>query len=316
MTLAPLYWLIGAVLGAVAFHAFRDRENPRRLTSGAFWGLLAFSFLAGERVPPEAMGAVAVALALLAGAGAVTRPRREDHGREARRAEAARLGHRLFLPALAIPVATLALVFGLRHLTRAGQPLVAPAQQTLWSLALACVLALALGCLVTRRGPATALHAARDLVEAIGWAGVLPLMLATLGVVFSGAGVGELLSRGVAAVIPVESRLACVAAYAVGMALFTVLMGNAFAAFPVLTAGIGLPLLVRLHGADPAALSAIGMLSGYCGTLLTPMAANFNIVPAALLELDDPHGVIKAQAPTGLLLLAANVVLMSVVAFR
>lgn len=316
MTLVPVYWLIGSVLAFVAFHACRDPGNPRRLTSGAFWGLLAFSFLLGERVPAEVMGVVAVALALLAGAGGVSRPRREDRESEGRRAGAVRLGHRLFLPALAIPAATLVLVFALRHLTLRGQPLVAPAQQTLWSLALACVAALALGCQVTRRGPATALHAARDLVEAIGWAGVLPLMLATLGVVFSGAGVGDLLARGVGAVIPVESRLACVVAYAVGMALFTVLMGNAFAAFPVMTAGIGLPLLVRLHGADPASLSAIGMLSGYCGTLLTPMAANFNIVPAALLELDDTHGVIKAQAPTGLPLLAANVVLMSLIVFR
>ena len=34
-------------------------------------------------------------------------------------------------------------------------------------------------------------------------------------------------------------------------------------------------------------IGAIGMLAGFCGTLMTPMAANFNIVPAALLELKD-----------------------------
>ena len=42
-------------------------------------------------------------------------------------------------------------------------------------------------------------------------------------------------------------------------------------------------------------MAAIGMLSGFCGTLMTPMAANFNIVPAALLELADRNAVIKAQ---------------------
>ena len=41
------------------------------------------------------------------------------------------------------------------------------------------------------------------------------------------------------------------------------------------------------------------MLTGYCGTLMTPMAANFNIVPAALLELDDPYAVIRAQIADG-----------------
>lgn len=39
-------------------------------------------------------------------------------------------------------------------------------------------------------------------------------------------------------------------------------------------------------------------------------AANFNIVPAALLELSDKNAVIKAQVPTALLLLAANIALL------
>ena len=106
------------------------------------------------------------------------------------------------------------------------------------------------------------------------------------------------------------------ATYTVGMALFTIVMGNAFAAFPVMTAGIGLPLIVRgLHG-DPIIMSALGMLSGFCGTLMTPMAANFNIVPAALLELPDRNGVIRVQIPTGLILLACNTLLMAWLVFR
>jgi uncharacterized membrane protein len=43
---------------------------------------------------------------------------------------------------------------------------------------------------------------------------------------------------------------------------------------------------------------------------MTPMAANFNIVPAALLELPDKNAVIKAQLPTALPLLLANIVLL------
>jgi uncharacterized membrane protein len=98
--------------------------------------------------------------------------------------------------------------------------------------------------------------------------------------------------------------------------LFTVIMGNAFAAFPVMMAGIGLPLLIQRHGADPAALGAIGMVTGYCGTLMTPMAANFNLVPAALLELDDPNAVIRAQFPTAVVLMSVNLVLMYWLVFR
>ncbi|MGN6690566.1 MAG: 5-oxoproline transporter, DUF979 family subunit, partial [Sphingopyxis sp.] len=51
------------------------------------------------------------------------------------------------------------------------------------------------------------------------------------------------------------------------------------------------------------------------GTLMTPMAANFNLVPAALLELKNPYGVIKAQIGTALPLLAVNIVFIWLFAF-
>jgi uncharacterized membrane protein len=104
------------------------------------------------------------------------------------------------------------------------------------------------------------------------------------------------------------------------MALFTLVMGNAFAAFPIMTAAIGFPLIVqRLHG-DPVIMAALGMLSGFCGTLMTPMAANFNVVPAMLLELPDRNavlnGVIRVQIPTALIMLAINTALMYALVFR
>jgi uncharacterized membrane protein len=93
-------------------------------------------------------------------------------------------------------------------------------------------------------------------------------------------------------------------------------MGNAFAAFPVMASAVGIPLLVRAYGADPVPVAAIGMLAGFCGTLMTPMAANFNLVPAALLDLKDRNGVIRAQVPTALPLLAFNILLVWWVAAR
>ena len=184
------------------------------------------------------------------------------------------------------------------------------------ALGIACVIAVIAACRLTRQSPWSAVEQSRRLVDAIGWAAILPLLLATLGSVFAATGVGEAVAAIVRDAIPVENRFAVVLAYALGMALFTMIMGNAFAAFPVMTAGVGLPLLVHLHGADAASLAALGMLSGYCGTLLTPMAANFNIVPAALLELPDKNAVIRAQVPTALTLLACNVFLLYFLMFR
>ena len=148
------------------------------------------------------------------------------------------------------------------------------------------------------------------LLDAIGWAAVLPQLLAALGAVFAIAGVGDIVGAGVRSVIPDGSVFLTVCVFALGMAGFTMIMGNAFAAFPVMAAAVGVPLLIADHGGNPAAIGAVGMLAGFCGTLMTPMAANFNLVPAALLELKDPYGVIRAQIPTALALLLANIAIL------
>jgi uncharacterized membrane protein len=133
---------------------------------------------------------------------------------------------------------------------------------------------------------------------------------------FAVAGVGTVVSGLAQRWIPLDNSVVVILTYTLGMAIFTMIMGNAFAAFPVMTAGIGLPLIVHRFGGDPTVMAAIGMLSGFCGTLMTPMAANFNIVPSALLELPDENAVIKVQIPTALVLLAANIVLMNLFVFR
>lgn len=316
ITLSMVYWLAGAYLLAVAALGLRDRHNPRRHATALFWGLLGLMFLTADRLAPAVVGVVVVVLAGLAGFGGLGRGRYDEPSPEARRAEALRLGNRLFWPALLIPGVCVLLAVVLKDVSFGGRYLLGREQTTLVALGVACVVAAVAACRLTRQTPWSAVEQSRRLIDAVGWAALLPLLLATLGGVFAAAGVGEAVAALVEMAIPVDNRFVVVLAYALGMALFTMVMGNAFAAFPVMTAGIGLPLLVQLHGADAAPLAAIGMLSGYCGTLLTPMAANFNLVPAALLELKDPNAVIRQQVATALPLLACNIALMYFIVFR
>lgn len=314
--LSPVYVLVGVLLLAAAWRALRDPAHPRRASAAAFWGLLAVLFIAGDALPTLVVGAVVVVLAVLAGLGGVQRGPRRERPAAIRAAQAERLGNGLFLPVLLIPLVTVLGTFAAKQWQVDGKPLLAAQEATLLALSLGCLLALVAACRATRESPLQALDAGRGLLDAIGWAALLPLVLAVLGGLFALAGVGDSIASLVQGVVPTGSRFACVLAYCLGMAGFTMIMGNAFAAFPVITGGIGLPLLVGIHHADAPSMAALGMLSGYCGTLMTPMAANFNIVPAALLELTDQHAVIKAQVPTALLLLAANVAIMQAVVFR
>jgi uncharacterized membrane protein len=310
ITLTHIYMVAGVFLASCALQCLRDRGNPRRFASAAFWGLLALSFVAGDLLPAWIMGLIVIVLAVIAGSGGVRGGSYPQLSVAERARRAGVLRHRLFVPALLISLLTLFASLGLKHLSVRGVPLLEPAHTTVISLGLACVVAFVVALLLTRERLPLAIHGARQLLEAIGWAALLPLLLAMLGGIFASAGVGELVADVLTRLLPLQLPWVAMLAYALGMALFTMVMGNAFAAFPVMSIGIALPVLVGVHGAHPAPLAAIGMLAGYCGTLLTPMAANFNIVPAALLELQDRNAVIRAQLMTALPLFGCNVLLL------
>jgi uncharacterized membrane protein len=309
--LEGIYILAGAMFAAFAITQAFDGSWRSTL----FWGCFAILLGAGSHLPDVVSGILVIVLAALAVLG--LKPAAVATTDEpARIASAAKLGNSLFLPALTIPAITLAGTFLLPLAKVSGTSLVDPKQVTLISLAIGAVVGLAFAMILLRAPVTTAMKEGRRLVDAIGWAAVLPQALAALGGVFLAAKVGDQVSLLVSGYIPMTEPLVAVIVYTMGMALFTIVMGNAFAAFPVMTAGIGLPLLVGKFGGDPIIMSAVGMLSGFCGTLLTPMAANFNIVPAAVLELKDRNAVIKVQAPTAFLLLFANTMLMALFVFH
>jgi len=315
LTLNWLFWLLGIVLLIVGGMIMMDREHPRRFTAGGFWLLYALIFLVGDLLPAEIVGVLVLAMALIAGLGGVTAAKPKVLALETRIASAKRLGNKLFVPALTIPAITVALTLAASHLVIGGTPLVDPKNVTLIGFGVGCVVALGIACVITRDSVGQSMKETRRLVDALSWAAVLPQMLGMLGLVFSDAGVGKAVAHVTTSYINMDVRFVAVVVYCVGMALFTIIMGNGFAAFPVMTGGVGVPVLVGVFHVNPAMMAAIGMFSGYCGTLMTPMAANFNMVPAALLELPDKNAVIRVQVPTALGILACNIVLLNVLGF-
>jgi uncharacterized membrane protein len=311
-----LYVLAGAVFASFALGSALDRTNARRFGNAAFWALLATSFWFGDFLGDIGNGVLVLALVGLAGAHLLGKGSKQSTTIDQRERFSVRYGNKLFLPALIIPFTAFVgtLLFNYTALKNSG--LIDPKSVTLVLLGLGVIIALIV-CYVWLRPPAfAAVEEGRRLMDSIGWAAVLPQMLASLGAVFAAAGVGTTIGAIASAIIPHGSIFLAVLLFALGMVLFTMIMGNAFAAFPVMAAAIGVPILIHADGGNPAVIGAVGMLSGFCGTLMTPMAANFNIVPAALLELKDQHGVIKAQVPTAIPLLIANILILYVAGFH
>jgi uncharacterized membrane protein len=318
LSINVIFYILGLFLMAIAGFSLIDKTNPKRHTTALFWFLFGIGFLFGDLMMAylgkplthRVMGIIVMLLALIAGANLLGAGKVSTKDHAEKRASATRLGNWLFIPALAIPVITVLLTLIGKDIRIGTYFLLDQKNLTLACLTIACIAGVLMGCKITGGTPDLAVRESRRLVDAIGWAIILPQMLAMLGGVFVVAKTGLSIQTIVNLVVDPNNRLALIIIYCVGMALFTMIMGNAFAAFPVMAAGIALPFLINQHHANPAPLVALGMLSGYCGTLMTPMAANYNLVPAALLELKDKYKIIKLQVPTALGVLLCNIILM------
>ena len=316
ITLHWLYTLAGAMFAAFALLSAVDRCNPKRFGNALFWGLMALSLLGGDHIGDFGNGLLVLGLASLAGFGFIGRSHPPTTSNEERERWSERLGNRLFLPALIIPATALIGTLAYNYSPVGSYGLIEAKRETYVFLGVGVLIAIATIFVWLRPRAIAPLQEGRRLIDAIGWAAVLPQMLAALGVLFAAAGVGEIIGSMTRSIIPEGSIFLTVVVFGVGMVLFTMIMGNAFAAFPVMAAAIGVPLLIQHYHGDPAVVGAVGMLAGFCGTLMTPMAANFNLVPAALLELKDQYGVVKVQVATALPLLALNLLIIYFAAFR
>lgn len=296
-----MFILVGLICVALGMHALQSPGQDAKIGTAVFWFIVGIAFIFGEWIPDVVVGALVVLLALLSATKQVKCGKFEAASDQERQASADKLKGKLFAPALILAVVS----FAVAQWTNLG---------AVNAIGFGGLSALIFMLLVAKATPSQGIKEASRILSQVGPMSILPQVLAALGSLFTAAGVGAAISSLVSNVVPEGNIWFGVIAYCVGMALFTMIMGNAFAAFSVMTAGIGIPF-VFANGADPLIASAFAMTAGFCGTLLTPMAANFNIVPAALLEMKNKYGVIKAQAPVAIMMLIAHIILMRFLAF-
>ena len=291
------YMMVGLYMGITMIFTLKDTNHKTRIGTAAFWGILSLVFLGGKYLPSTFVGVLVVAIALLSLTKQINIGTIKQLDETFTQLKADKLGLRIFIPSLSI--AAIAMLI---------------ASFTDLSGTVAIGISSTLTFAITKASPKELLEDTNRMYQSMGSFTVLPQLLASLGALFTAAGVGDKISSIISGVIPSGNILAGVIAYCVGMALFTMIMGNAFAAFSVITVGVGVPF-VFAQGGDPIVCSVLALTAGYCGTLLTPMAANFNVLPAALLELKDKNAVIKAQAPIAIILLLVHILLMYTLGF-
>ena len=302
------YVIIGIIFILVGVKTLKDPNAQKKGTTVAFWFILAFTFICGYWLPKWLTGLAIVAMAVITGIKGVVQSASDVPDPKVVRERADAIGYKIFIPSLV-------LALGAVLLTTLGAKI--PAMN--WmngnnSICVSAVFGMIAVLALTKAAPKYAVTDGTRLMDNVGPTGILPQLLTALGSLFTAAGVGQVIAGGVAKVVPEGNKLIACAIYCIAMAVFTIIMGNGFAAFSVITVGIGIPFLIA-QGANPVVVGALGLTAGYCGTLCTPMAANFNIMPAALLEVKNKYSIIKSQVPVAICLLCIHIVLMYVFAF-
>nr|WP_302637385.1 DUF979 domain-containing protein [uncultured Clostridium sp.] len=295
------YIMIGLYMATTMIFTLKDKNHKTRIGTALFWGIVSVIFIFGKLIPSTIIGALIIVIAVLSALKQINIGTLKQLDSTFTQLKSDKLGLKIFIPSLTIAIVAMII-----------------AQFTPFSgtvaIGIAATVALLLTFAITKAKPIEYIEDSNRMFQSVGVFAILPQLLASLGALFTAAGVGDIISNIISGVIPDGNRLAGVIAYCVGMAIFTAIMGNGFAAFSVITVGIGVPF-VFAQGGDPIVCSALALTAGFCGTLLTPMAANFNMLPAALLEMKDKNGVIKAQAPFALVLLTIHIILMYTLGF-
>lgn len=296
--LEVVYIVMGLITIYTGVKNARDKENPSRVGTAVFWCALGIVLAFGRWIPAMIDGILVIVMTLPAIFGKVKIGKSEAPSEKSVDQRYNAIGMKIFAPALSIGV--FAILFAI-FLPDLGAIVGIGA-----GIIVSVILLMAFS---KENTPIVFLQDSERLLSTVGPLSMLPMLLASLGAVFTAAGVGEVISEIVGNVIPKGNVNVGIIVFAIGMALFTMIMGNAFAAITVMTVGIGAPFVLQ-YGADPVVIGMLALTCGYCGTLCTPMAANFNIVPIAMLDMKNRFGVIKNQIIPAIILLTVQIIYM------
>lgn len=295
-----IYFFIGFMSVYTAVKNLKDKENPSRYGTFIFWFILGILIAFGNWLPSVLSGILVFIMCVPAILHKVKKGKTDVPSKADTEAAFAAIGMKIFIPALSIGLLAVAAALTTNILGFSALNGVAI------GVFAAAVFLFAFN---KKNTPAALLKDSERMLSTVGPLSMLPMLLACLGAVFTAAGVGDVVASLVERIIPAGNVNAGIIVYAFGMMLFTMIMGNAFAAITVMTVGIGAPFVLA-YGADPAVTGMLALTCGFCGTLCTPMAANFNTVPVALLDMKKQFGVIKNQVPIAIIMIIVQIIMM------
>ena len=296
--------VVWVIIGLITIYAgiknLLDKENPSRVGTAVFWCSFGIVCGFGSWLPSKVSGALVLIMCLPPIFKKVKIGKTDNPTKEHTEQQFKKIGMKIFVPAFSVAVCSLffALFSNMSSMVAITVGVI-----------VAMILLMAFD--AKQNKPAVFLNDSERFLGITGPLSMLPQLLGCLGGVFTAAGVGDVIAQLVEKIVPKGNVNIGIIVYAIGMVLFTMIMGNAFAAITVMTVGIGAPFVLA-YGANPVVIGMLALTCGYCGTLLTQMAANFNILPVAILNMKDRWGAIKNQVLVAIFMLVFQICYMIV----
>ena len=296
--------VVWVIIGLITIYAgiknLLDKENPSRVGTAVFWCSFGIVCGFGSWLPAKVSGALVLIMCLPPIFKKVKIGKTDNPTKEHTEQQFKKIGMKIFVPAFSVAVCSLffALFSNMSSMVAITVGVI-----------VAMILLMAFD--AKQNKPAVFLNDSERFLGITGPLSMLPQLLGCLGGVFTAAGVGDVIAQLVEKIVPKGNVNIGIIVYAIGMVLFTMIMGNAFAAITVMTVGIGAPFVLA-YGANPVVIGMLALTCGYCGTLLTPMAANFNILPVAILNMKHRWGAIKNQVLVAIFMLVFQICYMIV----
>ena len=296
--------VVWVIIGLITIYAgiknLLDKENPSRVGTAVFWCSFGIVCGFGSWLPVKVSGVLVLIMCLPPIFKKVKIGKTDNPTKEHTEQQFKKIGMKIFVPAFSVAVCSLffALFSNMSSMVAITVGVI-----------VAMILLMAFD--AKQNKPAVFLNDSERFLGITGPLSMLPQLLGCLGGVFTAAGVGDVIAQLVEKIVPKGNVNIGIIVYAIGMVLFTMIMGNAFAAITVMTVGIGAPFVLA-YGANPVVIGMLALTCGYCGTLLTPMAANFNILPVAILNMKDRWGAIKNQVLVAIFMLVFQICYMIV----
>ena len=296
--------VVWVIIGLITIYAgiknLLDKENPSRVGTAVFWCSFGIVCGFGSWLPAKVSGVLVLIMCLPPIFKKVKIGKTDNPTKEHTEQQFKKIGMKIFVPAFSVAVCSLffALFSNMSSMVAITVGVI-----------VAMILLMAFD--TKQNKPAVFLNDSERFLGITGPLSMLPQLLGCLGGVFTAAGVGDVIAQLVEKIVPKGNVNIGIIIYAIGMVLFTMIMGNAFAAITVMTVGIGAPFVLA-YGANPVVIGMLALTCGYCGTLLTPMAANFNILPVAILNMKDRWGAIKNPGLVAIIMLVFQICYMIV----